>query len=248
MSMQYRSSLGKRKRYWKTSAPAAKRVRYHLPPRTRGYLRRGGLYGRYGGGRFSGRTGELKYHDTLHQDANVFNSVVQTPICLVSRGTGPSQRIGRKFTIKKININVLIATGAAVISGMRFRIALVQDTQANGENLTVTEVFQTDQPSAYRNLSNAQRFKILWTENHVINPVTYMDTTTSTAVKAGNKPFRLYSKNINCNIPIEFANDDTAGSLANLRSNNIALVYQVRGGDEDATEVSTECRIRFTDN
>ena len=90
----------------------------------------------------------------------------------VAQGNGPTNRIGRKFTMKSILIQGAIHIAAqtnqtALDEAPVVYIALVLDTQTNGVTLNSEDVFTnpvgngTLAVAPLRNMSNTGRFKVL---------------------------------------------------------------------------------------
>jgi len=136
-----------------------------IPPRLRGYVRSGGSYGRFGG-----RSGELKFWDTRLDDVfdstgEVLEGAAPEGLNLIPQGTGESERIGKRVTIKSIYIiaTVGVQTGtASSVGNGNVCLTLIQDTQANGAYPAYTDIFETSTgANTFLNLNNSQRFKTL---------------------------------------------------------------------------------------
>ena len=129
-----------------------------------GYTRRSGFYGR-----FSGPNAEMKFFDTalsfLPASAAVCSTTAGTGgMTLIPAGTTESTRIGRKCTIKSIQMELfgLFQPAAAATASGVTNIWLVQDTQTNGAYPAITDLFTTNVAvSALRELANRGRFRIL---------------------------------------------------------------------------------------
>lgn len=189
---------------------------------------------------------ELKFLDTSLNDASVSinGSVLIDTLNLLQEGTGEDERIGRKVVATSLHIRytfVLLAQlGGAVQSGESVRIVVYQDKQANGLPAAVLDVFEVNDYQTYRNLSNINRFNILYDRTHEMN-------STSAAMGAVFHTWPAVVKNWTFNkqfnIPIEYSN--TAGLLANIRSNNIGMIlFSQAGGRTSFTGLG---RIRYTD-
>lgn len=110
------------------------------------------------------------------------NHSPDTQGCLnsVSAGDGPSERDGRKFTMKSIHINgaILMKAGTnADANNGSARILIVMDTQTNKVKVTELNEILSNVSGAdaglnvynFRNLSGTSRFKILYDKTYVIN-------------------------------------------------------------------------------
>jgi len=204
--------------------------------KNRGFLRTGGYYGRFNGGRrtkFSGP--ELKFKDTTRTPAGVIPAagIVDTNFVVIPTGTGESDRIGRKVTIKSLAIR-----GTLYLNGNeeKVRMILVQDQQANGAVFTVANVLETADENAHYNLENQMRFKILSDQTFVMN--------NTTAVGAVN--IKHFQKYLRLNVPIEYDNTvATTGAIATQRSNSIALL--LISEQNNVTGIEYVCRVRYSD-
>lgn len=201
-----------------------------------GYTRSGGYYGRFGKG------GELKFADFAisHNVDSTGELVLQC--CGVAQGTTESQRIGRKITVKSVQIRAAATAvpgaGASYSSGAYWYLVL--DKQANGAAAGATDVFtSTVFSEAMHNLSNSNRFVVLKKWKHFFTP----SAGVATALNNVAWPIEVYKK---CNIPIEYSS--TTGSITEIRSNNISLFAGTDGRSDDTIQVFGICRIRFTDN
>ena len=93
-----------------------------------------------------------------------------TPIFDLAAGTGPDDRIGRKVTIRSVQLhwgllNDSVATTTPQISPARTMI--VYDKQSNGTaasygDIMADQLGDDDQPWSFRNLDNKDRFIILY--------------------------------------------------------------------------------------
>lgn len=188
---------------------------------------------------------ELKFFDTAI--ALTFPTVA---VCSTSGATGnihivpqddtQSGRDGRQIWIKSIQIRgefALVPTTDATSISIAY-LALILDTQCNGANPAITDVFTTnDMSSNMLNLSNDNRFQIIkrW-------KVTLVSTAgVTTAYNQNARPMDWYKR---CNIPITFDNTVTTGAITSTRQNSIFMA-QGSGIDNQITFDGT-CRIRFT--
>jgi len=206
------------------------------------YNRTGGYYGR-----FTGPKAELKFFDTalsipLDATAECGATAATGQIDLIPQGVTESTRVGRKATIKSIQIKGTSrynGSGGSQ-SSVQCRVMLIQDTQCNGAQGTWADIYDgTVAPHALRNIENSHRFKVLkeWNWNHT--PMAGV----STAWNSDVKDFSCY---LRCDIPLEFSS--TTGALGELRSNHIFLAYGAAGDNHDDTvTITANARVRFSD-
>ncbi len=238
----------KRKRYAKDpSHMVLLRSRYKSPYKKRkiafvpGVDRTGGYYGR-----FAGANAELKFHDFTVDDAVIAaGGVLTTSINLIAQGTGESERIGRKCTLKSIFWRGSLALPLLELEGSpgsseRIRLIMYQDKQTNGAAATALGILEAVTVDDYRNLANSGRFNILYDHTVVLNYSTLSHFAVNSFSMAENKRnFSFFKK---CNIPLEF--DNTVGALTELRSNNIGLLIVSEGG---SGALISRIRLRFSD-
>ena len=229
-----------------------------------------GNYRRYSAG------GELKYFDSFTANPTNITAIVGLPggffqLFSVSSmlgttldtGVGPSQRVGRKITLKNIQTTIQIQTSfpAATdpVPNMDYRVDLVLDKQTNGGPYAApgnvgTDLYDftaTQNPvQCFLNLSNENRFTILkrWEGNistdarSVVGASTTGGIIVDTHLKSSKK----------CNIPVEFLGVGAgSGSLANIRSNNVFLLYTFAASSAGIAAVNlvqSGIRTRYIDN
>jgi len=213
-------------------------------PRLRGYARANSSYS----GRFSyGRAPrpELKFLDTATSFTVDATGEVPTTgqLNLIPQGIGESERVGRKVTIKKVQLRWTVTANSNNFVGSVLRLMLVQDTQCNGQAATysgVGGVLESDTVTAFRNLENVERFRVLKDWFLPMVP-------TAGIVTTFNVPIRCLTFNKSCNIPIEFDSAAATGALTTIRSNNLFLLAR-SSIDDDIFLVSGVVRIRYLDN
>ncbi len=229
----------------------------------RGYDRVGGYYGRYNRPSKYRRVEKKFYDFTLTEPSLTANfefmdktlggpTVTSQTLNDIKQGTAEEERIGRKCTIKNINMrlsftfldNEVASLLAADSADETLRIVLVLDKQTNGALAPTLDIFDTDVFNSFRNLANIGRFQFLYDK---------LMTCNTSVIAAGNgtandsarvrKEFRInISKKVN--IPIEF--DSTTGGIIEMRSNNLLLIVGSRVGGRMQMLAST-CRLRFSD-
>ncbi len=216
-------------------------IRQPITKRRRMFVQPGVSYGRY-----SGRGMELKFHDVDFNSVSIpIAGVIQNSINFIAQGVSESQRIGRKCTIRAINWHWQLERGeiddaAALSTPNSVRVIMYQDKQANGATAVVTDVLESADFQSFRNLSNSQRFVILYDKTITLNITNLASPsaadTSSSAVKRNGA---FYKK---CNIPLEF--NAAAGNMAEIRSNNLGLLLI---SDDNDTDINSKIRLRFSD-
>lgn len=231
---------GPNKRVIKRRKMSAGVVGAIIPRVSRGYLRTGGRFGRFGGG--SGIGGELKFFDTAHNFTIPLAAAVPATgqLVLIPQGVTESTRVGRECIIQSIQCNYafqMLPAAAATCSANVVAI-LIQDTQCNGAAAAVTDVYQNNQAvTAMINLDNSKRFKTIKKFRISLNP----GAGATTALNSATGFRKFYKK---CNIPIVFSS--TTGAITEIRSNNLFMIV---GTDSNTATVTLlgNTRVRFSD-
>lgn len=239
--------MSTRKRAASGAVPAAKKARRDaglaklaqaIVRADAGMVRTGGYYGR-----FSGPGAELKFFDTTL--AFTYDSTGEVPatgqLNLIPQGVTESTRVGRKCTLKSIDIRAEFSfnAGAATSASTCAYLMLVLDKQCNGAAAAITDVLSSnDMRGAQLNLANSGRFVILrsWAV-----PMT-AQAGVSGAYNTVVKPFR-YQRRLN--LPIEFSS--TTGAITEIRSNNLFLLAGSSTSSDDLISFNGVCRVRFSD-
>jgi hypothetical protein len=87
----------------------------------------------------------------------------------VAEGTTPSTRIGRKITLKSIQLVWTARFPTAATGGCTLRFRIVYDKQANGAAPSAISIFQADSYYAPNNLGNADRY--ITVVDHITDPM-----------------------------------------------------------------------------
>lgn len=261
----YRRTTGKRSRPYTATTRSYKKSRYNnrrYRSTSNGYTRTAGFYGRYVRSR-SNPNPELKYFDTSVA-ATTINNIGEVPmasICLVPEGTAMNAMIGRYITIK--SIQGIIQTGrnwetnslgSEVEYNDIIRISIVWDKQCNGSAPTWSNVYETQDITAPRNMEYSKRFTILksWiipsTANTMVywNPKTTPDPPNPTAWWARASDRKLLPFYLKTNIKVEYG--EMAGATRNLnelKNNNISILAISENG---SIYYGGYIRIRYSDN
>ena len=187
---------------------------------------------------------EVKFLDTFFNAvAPSATGTILSSLNVVPQGVGESERLGRKITVKRIQVRFRYKNeGAnAVVDGLKImRFMLYQDKQTNGAAAAVSDLITSADYRAFRNLDNTGRFRILHDKYYTLN--TKAAELITTLIDNGI----FVSFAVNVNVPIEFDASADTGVIATQRSNNFGLMLIV-----DTTghhDVDMAVRIRYTDN
>ncbi len=214
----------------------------------RGYLRTGGLYGRYGASvavRGRRATAEYKFFDTTKATttATTAGVIFDDSLNEIPQGVTESTRVSRKCVIKSLsmrgNYDILSATSANQTSDV-LRIIVYMDKQTNGQTAAVSDILETAKYNSFRNLSNSGRFKVLMDKSYGISALSGQGDGTTFAFGEVARAWNFHKR---CNIPIEFS--DTSGAIGTIRSNNIGVLAISKAG---AVKFDYIARVRFSDS
>lgn len=181
--------------------------------------------------------GELKFIDTTPGatlTAAVATFGVATLLNGCIPGSGASDRIGRKITMKSLLCRWAVTLQPTSTQGSPIRILIVYDKQANTTAPAVTDILLADAFLSQNNLSNRDRF------------VTLMDLITP-PLTAGNDYVQagVFYKRLNLETMF---NAGTAGTVGDITSGSVYMFAAQLGNIATAGPVvATRCRIRYTD-
>lgn len=247
--------MPKRKRGYGYTSPKARRFRKKAKNQPRRAYKGSMVPLRSGGYNFDAP--ELKFFDT----ANAIHVVGETQASLTaiftpSMGTAMTDRIGTRVKVKSINVKGWISNSFAYdrISGpadamippVLMKLSIVLDMQPNGANPLITDIYTTTQSDTNLNLYNRDRFKVLKEKTFMLDPYILNSGLSLASTVNVAKQFKIYKK---CDLPV-FFNSGNAGTVADIASNNILMVWQ---SDCPAhflpagTQAKTITRIRFVD-
>lgn len=85
------------------------------------------------------------------------------PLNIITIGSSPSQRVGRKVHMKSISIRWTV-TIAANFFPNRIRVLIVYDRQTNGAVPAITDVLAANEFNSHMSLANSQRFVVVTDE------------------------------------------------------------------------------------
>ncbi len=224
-----------------------------------GYTRSSGAYGRY---QPSGP--ELKYFDTNQPQSGITYGLAtaQTSLNLVPLGTLPNNRIGRTIVVKHVEIKINLLARWIVPAGtvpelraISYRVDLILDKQCNGALPAPADIYDTSIGTVsatcrFPNLLNSDRFTWMKRWEGDMNPPSGMDPSAASGQEIiVARDLKLSKK---CNVRIELNPQLGATTIADVRSNNLFLVFSCDSGTAPVGStliVSTsDTRIRFQDS
>lgn len=192
--------------------------------------------------------GELKFLDTSSTGGAATPGLADTVIdcCNILQGDGARAREGNVLCIKSILLRMEWQVNASTIL-TNCRYLLVQDKQPNGASLSIDNVLQTtsaglniitplqfDQGGRYRVLADGRFCMSAQAAGYTGSAINYV------------VPYKYISKYIKLRKPIAVKYKGTAGTVADLQTNNIALILM---SDEGTLypNVNYHVRLRFLD-
>lgn len=159
----------------------------------------------------------------------------------LSEGTLPTQRIGRKITLRVIQIRGFVTLNESVVALNAtdvIRIMVIHDKCANKAMPAITDILASATWRSFMNLSNVTRFRVLWTK------FIHLDATAGAGDGLTNcftENTVFYSGYIKVNIPVLYTG--TGGGIANIVSSNVfALAITTRAN----TQINMIHRVRYT--
>ncbi len=215
----------------------------------RGFLRRAGFYGRFAGSR-GGVRPEHKFLDTQQLTTDISaNGTILAGLNHIAQGNGESERIGRKVTVRSLRIKghyQFPSTATVADQDQRLRIVVYCDKQTNGTVATVPLIHSlagTVNINSFRNLANVSRFNILYDKFYDIRVEAVAASNDANVPMLRGFKFNLTGMNI----PLEFDETATDGSIATIRTNNIG-VYAIAARPMESPNITFIARIRYSDN
>lgn len=194
---------------------------------------------RTGGYSFSAQGGkELNFKDTAISGTE---STTARVVLLngMAQGTTASERVGRRITIKSVELKARLSPGTAgTLATVRY--ALVLDRQANAATANFTDIYDAALPESLRNISNKARFQVVWDSG--LLPVIGNSTTLLT--DDSRHSIEFYKK---VGIPVQY-NAVNGGAIGDIQTN---ALYFVSVGDvvtgTTAPVMVGQARIRYAD-
>ncbi len=240
------SSMARTRRTRGRAGGRRRRVRRRLNKRTGGFLGT-----------------ELKHYDTSIAAVAIVNSSAMTAAeidptgtikCLTAPAQGASEqnRLGRKITLKSIQINGvidrtgLIGSAGVIASSAVIQISLILDTQTNGATLNSEDVFHNPGntgnlcASGLRDMEQIQRFKVLKTWKILLPHSDGFWDGTNIIRDSVHRRFHCYKK---LNIPVTFKLSATEG-VAQVVDNSLHMIAY-KSDPVNPVLIEYNCRVRF---
>ena len=174
----------------------------------------------------------------------------------IAQGDNGNQRNGNKILVRKLTLrgtceayqNADADFTDTVPGEVYFRWMIFIDTQANGANPVLTDVFEqnptgADQFDIFNSLTETGRFKVLMDKFIRVNAANPMFNTQTHETHVQNR-LTHFKKTINLNLPIVYS--DTSSNMAAVRNNNIFMVI-FNGHGVEHLGINFRARLRFTD-
>lgn len=181
--------------------------------------------------------------DPLNTSGTIINSGT---LNVIVQGTGDSQRIGRKVTIRKISWRGFITLDGQSTTGAQSasvaRLILYQDRQCNGSAAAVTDILQSATGMSFNKLSNAGRFHVIMDTMYDLIPTSGAGNGTANDFSSTVISFDFHK---DCSIPLEYSG--SAGTITTIRSNNLGILI-IKAGGSSPTEISSIVRLRYSDD
>ncbi len=171
----------------------------------------------------------------------------------IPQGDTGSSRDGRNYAVKSIHIRGWVDVAATESSVATFpdalvRIALVQDTQSNGGQLSAENVLTgTSQISAFRDLDFVKRFKVL-KEKMVLLPITQaMVNEGAINLFAIGGVKRMFKMNVNFKNPVIVNTNGTGNTVSDITDNSFHIIATQESGAvlDNNVKLTYNARVRF---
>lgn len=186
---------------------------------------------------------EIKYVDTATNTGITQTGTVDS-LNLTAQGSDNNQRIGRKITVKNIQIKGQVAATTADLgtaaaypeSSDTIRVAIVYDKQTNGAVPTYSQIFNAGAglyaPFSPRNLDYIDRFVVLASE--------------SLNISVSGPNGVNFERFIKCSLETRY--DNTTAVIASVESGGFFLVYaDINGSGANNATLTCWIRVQFTD-
>lgn len=178
-------------------------------------------------------------------------------------GSAQNMRDGRVASLSSVYSTVDLSLNTPAVGvdlnilptrNCRVYVALVHDSQCNGEAFTTADVFNTgsglhiERMHPLRNLSNVQRFNVLDSKIVNLSLQSYSATSDTTAFSAGSKQSVILYKGFGNGLQVHFKGDDL--QISDLSDHNVSLVafvvddWATQNGFTVTLQASTRCRFR----
>lgn len=188
---------------------------------------------------------EIKFNDTVFAAVGIpagpASLIDSTVVAEIINGTGPSDRIGRRIRVVKVDYSftIVLNGAAALLNTDAVRYDMWLDRQCNGVAPGPAELYTTaatNGTTQFPNLFNEKRFKRVYTKVHQFSAASAIGAASANVGLKIEGSFRP-------NCIIEF--DATTGNITDLTSNNL---FQCWSSDSGFCVVNTGLtRIHYVD-
>lgn len=192
-------------------------------------------------GKFAPKSAEKKNIDksaTLTPTTAIVSPTAATLLNLIPLGTGPSARIGRKVSLTSMTFRYHLQLDS---TPGETRIIGVYDKQPNGAFPTASDIFAPANMSALQNLSNSDRFMVIFDE-YVLREAGYAYIAGTAQPSYANKIVRKF------NPPLQMQYNDVGGGTIADISTGAIYFFVVSLGATANTSLQFVSRFRYTDN
>lgn len=160
---------------------------------------------------------------------------VITVLNVCTAGGLPTNRIGRRITMKSVFITGIVQMAATTTGSSPIRLIVFYDKQTNKAAPVATDLLQTDSISSAMLLANSHRFKVL---RDIIVPV----------IGSAGPQATLVREFFKVNLETEFIDGAGAGTVADITSGGLfCLAYANNNTAAAALLTGLNARVRFTD-
>lgn len=187
-------------------------------------------------GYFGGGDREAKFHDNDQEFGVGQTGSVVASVNLLTQGITECDRIGQRIIVKKLEMKfAYLFQNAANDTADIIRIIVFIDKQCNGATATVLNLLETEFYNSHLNLSNMDRFRILYDRTLTLNLQANQDILNGCQAGA-TRTFTTQMK-----LPVEYKNGtDTIGAVT---SNNIGYLTISKLASKTTLRIDT--RIRY---
>lgn len=217
--------------------------------------------------------GELKYFDGETDvvgglsgvPVGVTGTIVDESLNLIKQGTQPSQRIGRKVVVKRLQMRGHVRL-QSVVAGitpnrpLRFRLIVYCDKQCNGAAGSAEQILQSRNNSAdasvdkdvtldnYRNMEYIDRYRIIYDKTHTLNPLTLSTADVSGLRIDSSGVYKTFNFGKNMNLEIIWGTVAASGTIDQIQSNNLGVMCIVDDNTQSEDwQLKYQWRLRYTD-
>lgn len=186
----------------------------------------------------TGNGTELKFIDNFPGEVTLVNGTgIIECLNLCAQGSDFTQRIGRKITMKNINIRYELTEITDTTSVTQWvRVLIVYDRATDGALPAITDVLTSDTSVAFMNLNNRERFWVLMDETTTLNEEGPAGAYVQRFIKLGKKG-------------VDVVYNNTTGVIGAISTGGIYAIiipdaFQM-GSD---VQINFSARIKFTDD